>query len=182
MFHSPFGPKVLEVDCPEEIVNAINLYVEYGDYDLSIFPNLLNRDFPNIFLPREFCEEIGLTSFIEMCGVEYLKENLELPDVEFDGRLYKDCWVNRYTEHHLTPVHTHDGLLSGILFLKTLPVDDTLRGVLEFIFGESNDYCFDRWRPEQIERKVLLFPSWLKHCVYPTQSLSERRTMSFNLR
>lgn len=200
MLHSPFSPKILELDCPKEIVNAINSYIDDEDYDPSIFPNLLTRDVDNIFLPKEFSDEIGLTVFIEMCGAEYLrrlkeitwdqkdsklpdssKDNPVFPDDEFNGRLYKSCWVNRCYANDFTPIHTHGGTLSGILFLKTLPTDITMYGVLEFMFGESNDFYFDRWRPEQIEGKVLVFPSWLRHCVYPTQSSNERRTMSFNL-
>ena len=200
MLHSPFSPKILELDCPKEIVNAINSYIDDEDYDPSIFPNLLTRDLDNIFLPKEFCNEIGLTVFIEMCGVEYIRRvneivwdekdsnppnpidvNQLLPDDEINGKVYKTCWVNRCHGHHFTPIHTHDGSITGILFLKTLPTDNTMYGVLEFMFGEQNQFYFDRWHPKQIEGKVLVFPSWLRHCVYPTQSSNERRTMSFNL-
>jgi len=189
---------MMEAECPESIVKLINNYVDDNTFNQEDIPNLLNRNLENIFLNKKFSDENGITSFLENLGNSYLSQGYYtfssvdestqqsiafLNDNIFGSKEYKDCWVNRYFENHYTPIHTHSGSLSGVMFLKIpkIDIDDTMDGVLEFVFGESNAFSTDRWRPEQKVGKVIIFPSWLKHVAYPTKISEERRTMSFNL-
>ena len=53
-------------------------------------------------------------------------------------------------------------------------------GLIEFMYGEACDFRSDglKFKPEV--GKFLMFPSYLKHFVYPFYSKGERRSMSFN--
>jgi hypothetical protein len=53
-------------------------------------------------------------------------------------------------------------------------------GLIEFMFGENQEFRSDNLKFKPEVGKLLVFPSWLKHFVYPFQSKGERRSMSFN--
>ena len=53
-------------------------------------------------------------------------------------------------------------------------------GSIQFMLGEKQTLRSDTltFRPEV--GKMIIFPSWLKHSVYPFDADGERRSMSFN--
>ena len=53
-------------------------------------------------------------------------------------------------------------------------------GSIQFMQGDKQSLRSDTltFRPEV--GKMLIFPSWLKHSVYPFDANGERRSMSFN--
>ena len=53
-------------------------------------------------------------------------------------------------------------------------------GLIEFMFGENQGFRSDNLKFKPEVGKLLMFPSWLKHFVYPFTSEGERRSMSFN--
>jgi hypothetical protein len=60
-------------------------------------------------------------------------------------------------------------------------------GCLAFNYGRNSMQDIERLRPPQSavfrpeEGKLLMFPSWLQHMVYPFKSKEERRTVAANL-
>lgn len=226
----PFGPQVLISKCPEKILNQLNDFakkVDNNNEDKKLYssfsgniPNLLLRDLENIFLPNDFCREIGLKNLLETLTNIYHdnffkkgpQENYKLgiispPDdkgnggfVNADKIIYSDCWINRYFSGKYTPIHTHGGGMSGIIFLE-IPHEELKQESLQnaesegysnydgsrdsgqviFLYGSNQDYCESMWKPEQLEGKIIIFPSWLYHLVYPQKTNKERRTLSFNL-
>lgn len=220
----PFGPQILISKCPEKMLDKINNFVEKvenSNEDKELYsslsgnlPNLLLRDFENIFLPYDFCKEIGLDKLLEELTNTYhdyfnnsdIEEKFKLAlmmssDKSFsfaDKILYSDCWVNRYFSGHYTPIHTHGGEVSGIIFLKIPQKElhqDSVRniesqsrttesrycGQVQFLYGSNQSYCEQIWRPDQTDGNILIFPSWLSHLVFPQKTNKERRTLSFNM-
>ena len=53
-------------------------------------------------------------------------------------------------------------------------------GLIEFMFGENQSFRSDNLKFKPVVGKMLVFPSWLRHFVYPFKSEGERRSMSFN--
>ena len=51
-------------------------------------------------------------------------------------------------------------------------------GLIEFMFGENQNFRSDNLKFKPVVGKMLVFPSWLKHFVYPFKSKGERRSMS----
>jgi len=206
VMHKPFGPVLLETMCPKDIINSINDRVEeicqskeltkkYSSLNGSV-PNLLGRDFEQIFFDKEFLENCEFTRFVENISNVYC-ENMNLEKVVLDCKKYgSGVWVNRYFSGDYTPVHEHGSILSGILFLKipdkfeehrkvnsneNANVTRKKHGTLQFLYGQDLRSNFAFYEPEQEVGKIILFPSWLSHLVYPIKMDGERRTLSFNL-
>ena len=100
-------------------------------------------------------------------------------------------WIVSQYKGEYNPWHQHSGHLSAVIYLK-LPkgMMDFYKkeeqdhypvgGTIQFMFGEKQNFRSDTltFRPEV--GKMLVFPSWLKHSVYPFDVDGERRSMSFN--
>jgi hypothetical protein len=100
-------------------------------------------------------------------------------------------WIVSQYAGEYNPWHKHSGDFSAVIYLK-LPKDMTeeyetddkdhypANGRIEFMYGEAQDFRSDgvKFKPEV--GKFLIFPSYLKHFVYPFQVKGERRSMSFN--
>ena len=98
--------------------------------------------------------------------------------------------VSQYAGEYNT-WHKHSGDFSAVIYLK-LPdgmegeykKDEQdhypANGLIEFMYGEAQDFRSDgvKFKPEI--GKFLVFPSYLKHFVYPFNVQGERRSMSFN--
>jgi len=225
--HQPFGPYVLETDCPKYMVDSINRKTEevcsnkrekmkYSSHEHAV-PNLLARDLEVVYFEEKFLEEIGFKAYIEKLAnhyigasdnadkLEYLtdSESLRLSLIDEDPHFkhrksirYSDAWVNRYYKGDYTPIHSHGSVVAGVLLLKIpddqeelqesdlgLSYDNETRtnGLLQYVYGAEYSYSEQTWEPDQYAGKIILFPNWLAHLVYPMKSTKERRTMSFNL-
>tara|TARA_R100000005_G_scaffold47458_1_gene22700 strand:- start:445 stop:1134 length:690 start_codon:yes stop_codon:yes gene_type:complete len=158
---TPFGPPMLEADCPDFIVDALNEY--HDTYHTrpnakKIFPNLLTRSISNVFIETDFADDIGLLDYMEYLAQEYVKQHArrveDLCGDPYDGTLdkfkdlrvseldgneegYIDGWINVYDETDFTPIHTHGGELSSVMILK-LP-DDPER--LNEITNDAGEDC-----------------------------------------
>ena len=102
------------------------------------------------------------------------------------------AWFNNQKDNEYNPIHKHNGTLSGVLFLKIpkyLPSRKIKNcdGSITFVGNEtynengiSNSIC--RISPKVGD--IFLFPSNLKHMVYPFRTADGkgiRRSMSFNI-
>jgi len=205
---SPFGPKILISQCPQEIVNALNDYTEkvcgnenlkneYSSFGNGNVPNLLERNLENIFIDNDFCKNLKIKNYLEKIGNLYLQETknnfefkVKLKTIFDNQKEIGECWINRYFGADFTQLHVHSAALSGVIFLKIPKFlsENNLnnnytksQGKISFIYGSDRKFCDDIWFPDQKVGTILVFPSWLKHVAYPTQCNEERRTFSFNL-
>ena len=100
-------------------------------------------------------------------------------------------WIVSQYAGEYNPYHHHSGDFSAVVYLKIPPnmqeeLDKEFKdhyptnGLIEFMFGENQDMRSDtiKFKPEV--GTMLMFPSYLKHFVYPFYSEGERRSMSFN--
>ena len=100
-------------------------------------------------------------------------------------------WIVSQYKGEYNPWHQHSGDLSGVIYLK-IPKDMNkfyeeeykdhypCSGMIQFMQGDKQSLRSDTltFRPEV--GKMIIFPSWLKHSVYPFDANGERRSMSFN--
>ena len=100
-------------------------------------------------------------------------------------------WVVSQYAGEYNPWHHHSGDFSAVIYLKLPPkmneeIDKEwedhypANGLIEFMFGENQEFRSDNLKFKPEVGKLLVFPSWLKHFVYPFTSEGERRSMSFN--
>ena len=100
-------------------------------------------------------------------------------------------WIVSQYKGEYNPWHQHSGHLSSVIYLKVPKgMDDFFEkegedhypvgGAIQFMQGDKQNFRNDTltFRPEV--GKMLIFPSWLKHSVYPFDVDGERRSMSFN--
>tara|TARA_B100001564_G_scaffold315781_1_gene290713 strand:+ start:1880 stop:2503 length:624 start_codon:yes stop_codon:yes gene_type:complete len=100
-------------------------------------------------------------------------------------------WIVSQYAGEFNPWHHHTGDFSAVIYLK-LPngMNEEIAkdfedhypasGLIEFCYGDAQDFRSDNIKFMPEVGKLLIFPSWLKHFVYPFQCDGERRSMSFN--
>ena len=100
-------------------------------------------------------------------------------------------WVVSQYAGEYNPWHHHSGDFSAVIYLKLPPkmneeIEEEWKdhypasGLIEFMFGENQEFRSDNLKFKPEVGKLLVFPSWLKHFVYPFTCEGERRSMSFN--
>ena len=100
-------------------------------------------------------------------------------------------WVVSQYAGDFNPFHHHNGHFSGGIYLKVPEgMNDELeedsqdhypaKGLIEFAYGETQSFRCDNLKFKPEVGKFLVFPSWLKHLVYPFSVEGERRMMAFN--
>ena len=191
----PFGPSIVKVKMPEEIVNNLNNYIDKIISDrsqsnnLNMGKNLVGDVTQEFKLEQSFVTESGWLKFLGQSVQKWIKiaMNKELKEFKI-----LDTWVVRQFKNEYNPIHWHNGHISGAGFLK---VPETLGkhfqddkgkkkyegGQLTLIHG-SRQFMSDCRYP--ITPKVgdfYFFPNYLMHTVYPFKGTDdERRSVSFN--
>ncbi len=116
------------------------------------------------------------------------KGNLHPTDANIN---ISQSWIVSQYKGEYNPWHQHSGHLSSVIYLKVPKGMDEfynkegedhypVGGAIQFMQGDKQNFRNDTltFRPEV--GKMLIFPSWLKHSVYPFDVDGERRSMSFN--
>lgn len=111
-----------------------------------------------------------------------------------DIKLVKPMWVNFQKKHEWNPPHTHTGVLSCVIYLKA-PYDINMEngvnesnkysntpsaGKIYLSYGQAMPYSSNSVLHTPKEKKILVFPAWLEHQVFPFQSDVERVSVSGN--
>ena len=101
------------------------------------------------------------------------------------------CWMVSQYKNEYNPWHKHSGNFSAVMYLK-IPegMNDFMdreyndhypaSGLIQFMYGEAQDFRSDTLMCRPEVGKMFLFPSWLRHSVYPFYCEGERRSLSFN--
>jgi uncharacterized protein (TIGR02466 family) len=103
-------------------------------------------------------------------------------------------WINISTSNDLNAPHDHPGFQwSGVLYIS-IPEDiDGSDGQIEFLdprnsvyntagrISELQQYFASNIKIKPNNGTIILFPSYLRHWVYPHKSIKERISIAFNL-
>jgi hypothetical protein len=81
-------------------------------------------------------------------------------------------WINYQKKGEYLPLHEHDGIFSYSLWMK-LPVESEFHFNYNSIIGRSLTHKFILNKEE--EGSIILFPSLLRHVVYPFNNSDETR-------
>ena len=192
----PFGPSILKVQIPKNIINELNKYIDAIILDNEKKTNLnygekLAGDVTQEFkLEKEFSKEIGWLDLISKGVFQWIKMSSNQNIKEF--RMI-DSWIVRQFKNEYNPVHMHGGHVSGAGFLKVPEtfgnyVQDEKHGVKHYAGGTLNlihgSKQFLSKPTYQIKPEVgdfYFFPNYMMHTVYPFKGTDkERRSISFN--
>ena len=191
----PFGPSVVKVKIPEEIVNNLNNYIDNIISDrsksdnLNMGKNLVGDVTQEFKLEPSLVTESGWLKFLGQSVQKWIKLTMNQDMKEFK---ILDTWVVRQFKNEYNPIHWHNGHISGAGFLK---VPETLGkhfqddkgnkqyegGQLTLIHGSRQFLSDCRYPITPRVGDFYFFPNYLMHTVYPFKGTDdERRSISFN--
>ena len=209
-FHKPFSPMIMESTVPDKFVEIVNdtadkvLGSETASVEWDWSHKLVGKVHKEVQIPVRNKEhrELLFTTMRGAC-VDYLKESIKnntaygwkkiagdaVPTI--DNIHMAHSWVVSQYAGEYNPWHHHSGDFSAVIYLKLPPkMNEEIKedwkdhypanGLIEFMFGENQGFRSDNLKFKPKVGKLLMFPSWLKHFVYPFKSEGERRSMSFN--
>jgi len=209
-FHRPFSPTIMESTVPDKFVEIVNdtadkvLGSETASVEWDWSHKLVGKVHKEIQIPVRNKEhrELLFTTMRGAC-VDYLKESIKnntaygwkkiagnaVPTINNIHMAHS--WVVSQYAGEYNPWHHHSGDFSSVIYLKLPPkMNEEIKedwkdhypanGLIEFMFGENQGFRSDNLKFKPEVGKLLMFPSWLKHFVYPFKSEGERRSMSFN--
>ena len=209
-FYKPFSPMIMESTVPDKFVEIVNdtadkvLGSETASVEWDWSHKLVGKVHKEVQIPVRNKEhrELLFTTMRGAC-VDYLKESIKNNTAYGWEKIAGDAvptmdnihmahsWVVSQYAGEYNPWHHHSGDFSAVVYLKLPPkMNEEIKedwkdhypanGLIEFMFGENLGFRSDilKFKPEV--GKLLMFPSWLKHFVYPFKSEGERRSMSFN--
>ena len=117
----PFGPTILKVTMPEELIKQLNDYVEKTIQDekkakdLDVGHSLVGNVKQEFLLEREFAVLSGWENFLKTNAEKWIMETIKKKIQEFK---IVDSWIVRQFENEYNPLHSHGGHISGVGYLK----------------------------------------------------------------
>ena len=189
----PFGPSIVKVRIPEEIIIEMNRYVDGLIKDdekskiLDFGANLAGNVTQEFRFDIEFMQKIKWAEFLAKSCQRWLLEGHNIKIKKFD---IISSWVVKQYKNDYNPIHYHDGQISGVGYLK-IPNDmgETIQkskkmnhnGKLVLIDGAKKFVCNPTYVITPKVGDFYFFPSYMMHTVYPFFNTSEeRRSVSFN--
>lgn len=205
-FHEPYSPAIMETEVPKRFVNIINkiadevLSDEQKSQQWDFSHRLVGKVTKEIQVPVSNKKDGDfLKSIMKQGCLDYLKYSLDKQrahvythivgkkEPTIENIHLTQSWVVSQYAGDFNPLHHHTADFSAAIYLKVPDgmLDDQddhapAKGMIEFAFGDTQNFRNDSARFEPEVGKFLIFPSWLKHFVYPFTVEGERRMMSFN--
>ena len=188
----PFGPSIVKITMPEELVNKLNDYVDKIIVNkdkvskLDHSAKLAGKVKQEFLLENEFMQEIKWGEFLGRAVKTWVQHDLNKQLKTF--QIIK-CWIVRQFENEYNPVHHHSGHVSGVGYLKVPKnlgiISDSKKvnekGSLALIHGSVNLFSKSTYVIKPEVGDFYLFPNYLMHAVYPfSDTNEERRSISFN--
>ena len=188
-----FGPSILKVKIPEEIISELNDYVDNiisnkeKSLKLDHGNNLVGDVTQEFQLEKDFMKKIGWTEFLANCVARWILLETEKKITKFN---LISSWIVRQFENEYNPTHWHGGHISGAGFLK---VPSSLGkhtqeknkiyegGRLQLIHGSRMFMSHSTFNIAPRVGDFYFFPNYMMHTVYPFKGTNEeRRSISFN--
>ena len=190
----PFGPSILKVKIPKEILYKLNDYIDKTIIDnqkknnLSLGHKLAGDVTEEFKLEQNFMKECGWLNFLGQSVQKWIKVSINKDITKFQ---LLESWVVRQFKNEYNPVHWHGGHVSGAGFLKvpsTLGKHIQDKEKVEYVGGTLNLIHGSRQFLSNSKLKIIpevgdfyFFPHYLMHTVYPFKGTDEeRRSISFN--
>ena len=191
----PFGPSIVKIKIPDEIVKEMNFFVDGIIKDkerLEKFnegPKLAGNVYQEFLIDTDFMKKIKWGDFLGSACNDWVwrEKNLTLKSFQIIK-----SWIVRQFKYEYNPIHYHSGHISGVGYLK---VPNNLgetsqknkkvnnNGKLILIDGSKKLFSSPTYTITPKVGDFYLFPSYLMHTVYPfSNSDEERRSVSFNAR
>tara|TARA_B100000035_G_scaffold230894_1_gene199049 strand:+ start:81 stop:674 length:594 start_codon:yes stop_codon:yes gene_type:complete len=184
----PFGPTIGITKIKKSLIKKLNdefdlkSTTKKKDYSSKLASQINDEVlFSNNFVKKHIHRDI--TSLIKKF---LIKENIKkIKDIKI-----LNFWIVRQFKGEYNPIHYHQGDISGVGYIKIPKFifsnkkvkfkKDLTNGTIDFINGQKAflSNCIHNIKPEV--GKLIIFPNYLMHTVYPFNVEGERRSFSFN--
>jgi uncharacterized protein (TIGR02466 family) len=195
---SPFGPRILCIKLPENIIQRINDLGDNQQNKVNMDGRLVGQIKDEPALTDEEMDSIGIKQIFMDIGHQYVHTILsDKHHIDYNTDDYKidmkfvGGWIVNQKENEYNPVHAHSNCsISAVLYLKVPEFKPrgytgkkNIDGYIEFINStvDSSNLSAGCFLVEPQVGQLLMFPSTLLHTVYPFQGPDERRSLAFNL-
>ena len=191
-----FGPTIAKIKIPNEMVKALNDYVDglildkKKSKELSAGANLAGDVTQEFKLEKEFSQRVGWLDLISKGVFQWIQMSTNQSIKEFK---MIDSWIVRQFQNEYNPVHMHGGHVSGAGFLKVPKtfgkyvqeekdgVKHYAGGTLNLIHGSKQFLSKSTFQIKPEVGDFYFFPNYMMHTVYPFKDTDEeRRSISFN--
>jgi len=191
-----FGPTIAKIKIPNEMVKALNDYVDgliidkKKSKELSAGANLAGDVTQEFKLEKEFSQRVGWLDLISKGVFQWIQMSTNQNIKEFK---MIDSWIVRQFQNEYNPVHMHGGHVSGAGFLKVPKtfgkyvqeekdrVKHYAGGTLNLIHGSKQFLSKSTFQIRPEVGDFYFFPNYMMHTVYPFRDTDEeRRSISFN--
>ena len=191
-----FGPTIAKIKIPNEMVKALNDYVDgliidkKKSKELSAGANLAGDVTQEFKLEKEFSQKVGWLDLISKGVFQWIQMSTNQSIKEFK---MIDSWIVRQFQNEYNPVHMHGGHVSGAGFLKVPKtfgkyvqeekdgVKHYAGGTLNLIHGSKQFLSKSTFQIRPEVGDFYFFPNYMMHTVYPFKDTDEeRRSISFN--
>ena len=209
-FHEPFSPTILETTVTQRFVNIVNnvsddvLSSKEKSKKWDWSHKLVGKVSKEIQIPvTDKDDRAFLFNTMKQGCLDYLNYMIDVKRNNPWTRMgtktlptlsnihLTQSWVVSQYAGDFNPFHHHNADFSAGIYLKVPErMNDEweedfkdhypAKGLIEFGFGEAQSFRSDNLKFKPEVGKFLIFPSWLKHLVYPFSVEGERRMMSFN--
>ena len=189
----PFGPSILKVTIPEQIILDMNSYVDNliknneKAKELDHGKYLAGNVTQEFRLDVDFMKKIKWAEFLAKSCHKWLMDGHNIEMKKFD---IIASWVVKQYKNDYNPIHYHSGQISGVGYLKvpkdmgeTAQKSKTVNhnGKLVLIDGSKKFVCNPTYIINPKVGDFYFFPSYMMHTVYPFYNTEEeRRSVSFN--
>ena len=192
-----FNPTVMAVDDVtaeqysrlREIVNAAHEHNEHNDEG---DPNISIRGGQQIQLvPNEFNLDTSiLKSFIETSCREYIDNIVKVTGVSdlngYDPHLIS-AWTIKQSPGDYQALHNHEAHISGNIYIDIPDLEEnslSSDACIEFRFpvirNPAHFNFSDQWRFNPQPLKMIIFPSYVPHTVYPWKGEGHRTILAWD--
>ena len=188
----PFGPSIARVKIPNDLIEALNNYVDKIISDekktktLDLGNTLEGSVTQELKIENDFITSSGCHKFLSDSVYTWIKlsENKEIKNFNLIN-----TWIVRQFQNEYNPIHYHGGHVSGVGYLK-IPNSlgkspqnkkNNFNGNLDLVHGTRQFLSESSFVVTPEIGYFYFFPHYLMHTVYPFNgSQDERRSVSFN--
>lgn len=184
----PFGPTIGVTEIKKNLIKKLN-----NEFDLKSTSR--KKDYSSKLVSQIKNEVLFSKKFVE----KHISKDLKILIKKFliKEKIKKvkhikilNFWVVRQFKGEYNPIHYHQGDISGVGYIKVPKFilsnkkvkhkKDSTNGTIDFINGQKAflSKCIHNEKPKV--GKLILFPNYLMHTVYPFNIEGERRSFSFN--
>ena len=184
----PFGPTIGITKIKKTLIKKLNNEFDLKsttkkkDYSSKLASQIQNEVlFSKDFVKKHIYKDLKL-----LIKKFLIKENIK----KVKHIKILNFWVVRQFKGEYNPIHFHKGDISGVGYIKIPKYifsnnklknkKELTNGTIDFINGQKAflSNCIHNIKPEV--GKLILFPNYLMHTVYPFNVEGERRSFSFN--